>query len=532
MIRRCLLLAALLGGLLAAARPALALPPDTWVLAIGNNRGDGEDGQLLYAERDARAIADVLRTDGRVSSDRVRLLLDEPADTVRRTLREIHAAIAAQKQASAQQTALVIYYSGHADADALHLRTSRLPIQELRDLLSGSPALLQLLVVDACRSGAVTRVKGVQPAPEFVIQLGGPHNAEGLAIISSSTAGEWSQESDRLRGSFFSHHLLNALRGVADRNGDGRVTLVEAYEYAYSQTLRSTGRTLSLQHPTYSYAVKGSGEIVLTTPGDHGGNTGRLRLAAPSLYLITEEREGGAVVAEVATARRHVLLNLPRGRYFVQERDTDEFREYKVSLDSDHEVALESLPYGSVRYDRLVRKRGGRSSRAHGIELLAGVQGAMLAGDGATPSWLVGYRVDLPWLSTGVRLRGTSARVLSLDPDQPRWHHGVALGVLLSRYVDLPWFSFSFGLEIEASYHLQTFDDSPRQLPRRQSLAIGFLGLLAMERPLFRGLALRIEGGPLALVFPQAEIASGAQVGGALSSTVTGFAAAGLVWRF
>ena len=94
-----------------------------------------------------------------------------------------------------------------------------------------------------------------QAALDFKIQLEGRVEAEGTAFISSSTADENSQESDRLRGLFFSHHLVNALRGAADRNSDGLVTLAECYEYTYAQTLRSSGQTLSIQHPTYYRSV-------------------------------------------------------------------------------------------------------------------------------------------------------------------------------------------------------------------------------------------------------------------------------------
>jgi hypothetical protein len=57
-------------------------------------------------------------------------------------------------------------------------------------------------------------------APELSLPLDKHVGAAGTAILSSSTADETSQESDRLRGSFFSHHLVNALRGAADRDGD------------------------------------------------------------------------------------------------------------------------------------------------------------------------------------------------------------------------------------------------------------------------------------------------------------------------
>lgn len=306
-----------LGLLLALTGRAHALPEETWLIAIGNNRGDADEVQLLYAERDVRELADVLRTQGKIASDRVRILIDEDAETVRRALVSVNTALRAHAGEGRAATSLLVFYSGHADADALHLRGSRLAFEELRGLVKSSPATMRLLIVDACRSGTVTRVKGVKAAPEFAIQLEDRVEAEGTAILSSSTAGESSQESDRLRASFFSHHLVNALRGAADRNGDARVTLSEAYAYTYAQTLRSSGQTLTLQHPTYAYDVKGSGDLVLTSVGDAGGSTGRLRLGDAGMYLVAEERESGAVVAEVVTPRNRAVLSLPRGRYFV-----------------------------------------------------------------------------------------------------------------------------------------------------------------------------------------------------------------------
>src|SRR5262249_1934491 len=157
---------------------------------------------------------------------------------------------------------------------------------------------------------------------------------------------------------FFSHHLINALRGAADGNADGRVTLSEAYAYTYEQTLRSSGRTLSLQHPTYSYELKGSGDLVLTSLNDLSHTQGRIRVGEAGVYLVTEGRESGAVVAELSAARDRALLSLPRGNYWVQQRDNDEYREYQADLLPGVELDLRTLRYRSVRYDRLVRKGG------------------------------------------------------------------------------------------------------------------------------------------------------------------------------
>ncbi|MFO0576696.1 MAG: caspase family protein [Polyangia bacterium] len=520
-----------LGLLLALTGRAHALPEETWLIAIGNNRGDADEVQLLYAERDVRELADVLRTQGKIASDRVRILIDEDAETVRRALVSVNTALRAHAGEGRAATSLLVFYSGHADADALHLRGSRLAFEELRGLVKSSPATMRLLIVDACRSGTVTRVKGVKAAPEFAIQLEDRVEAEGTAILSSSTAGESSQESDRLRASFFSHHLVNALRGAADRNGDARVTLSEAYAYTYAQTLRSSGQTLTLQHPTYAYDVKGSGDLVLTSVGDAGGSTGRLRLGDAGMYLVAEERESGAVVAEVVTPRNRAVLSLPRGRYFVQRRGSYEYREYQLTLNAGEEIDLSRLPYRAVRYDHLVRKRGGVLRSVHGVQLLAGGRGELLPGEGPSPHLVLGYGADLPWLTVGARLRGSTVGLQAVDGALPSRRYELGLSVLLSRYVDLPWFSVAFGISIEGILQAQRFDPGVRQASSRTGLGLGFTGLFAIERALFSGLGLRLEGGPAALLNRRGTTENGAESGSTTDSVFTFWLAGGLTWR-
>ena len=508
-----------------------ALPDDSWLIVVGNNRGDADEVQLLYGERDAREFAEVLRTQGNIASDRVRILIDESAETVRRALVAVNAGLRA-RSADGKTTALLVFYSGHADAESLHLRGTRLPIEELRGLVSGSPATMRLLVVDACRSGAVTRVKGVRSVPEFAIKLEDRVEAEGTAMISSSTAGESSQESDRLRASFFSHHLVNALRGAADRNGDGKVTLSEAYAYSYAQTLRSSGQTLQLQHPTYAYDVKGSGDLVLTTLAGAEHNLGRLRLGEAGMYLVTEERESGAVVAELTTARNHGLIALPRGRYFIQRRGSYEYREYQAELLPGQEVDVSSLPYRSVRYDQLVRKRGGTRASVHGLHLMLAGRGEILAGEGPTPNVVLGYAADLPWLTVGARLRGSTASLRSIDEGLTSRHHELGLAGVLQRYVDLPWFSLAFGVAIEGTWYAQRFAPTLRQVQSRNSFGIGFSALFALERQLFHGFGLRLEGGPIASLLNQAVLMNGVETTAQTRSVFTWWLAGGGIWRF
>ena len=98
------------------------------------------------------------------------------------------------------------------------------------------PATIKLAVIDACKSGAVTR-KGGAPADEFVVDVVNP-KLSGMVLLTSSGADELSQESRALAGSVFTHHLVSGLRGAADEDGDHQVTVTEAYHYAYDADAR------------------------------------------------------------------------------------------------------------------------------------------------------------------------------------------------------------------------------------------------------------------------------------------------------
>ncbi|MBX7101564.1 MAG: caspase family protein [Myxococcaceae bacterium] len=522
------------GVVLAAALwavSAFALPDDTWVVSIGNNEGASHEVSLLYAERDAREVAEALRVHGPVASRRSLLLLGESATGVRRALQDVNAAIR-ERAGAGQPTALVVFYSGHADATALHLGGEELPFDELRALVQGSPAGVRLLIVDACRSGVVTRVKGVKSAESFRLDLQDTLTSEGMAIVTSSAAGETSQESDRLQGSFFTHHLINALRGAADGDGDGKVTLPEAYAYTYALTLRSSGDTLSLQHPTYAYDVKGKGQLVLSAPGLQAGRFGRLTLGERAVYLVRAERDTGPVVAELAPMEDARVVVLPAGQYFVQQRRPAEYREYEVSLPAGGGVDLRAAPYREVKYDRLVRSRGGERRSVQSVLVLGGASGELLAGEGPGPVLQLGFGLDLEWASVGARLRGSFRGDSGVSGFLPHQHQELGVGLTLQRFVDLPWLTVGFGVLLEGAYHRQSFSTA-RDAPGRSSFGASFAGLFSVERALPLGLSLRLEGGPVAAVLNRAQVdARGVVVGSAVSPAATWFLNGGATWRF
>ena len=426
----------------------------TYLVVIGNNVGAADEVELLYAERDARQVAQVFQELGRVRGEHILTLTGESDERVRSALLALNARIRAHKDKTSR---LLVYYSGHADAEALHLGRTRLAMEELKAIVSGSSAQVRLLMIDACRSGAVTRVKGVRRAPEFALTMTMGDAVEGTAILTSSTAGENSQESDHLRGSFFTHHFLGGLRGAADADKNGVVTLTEAYRYSYRETIKATGRSLQMQHPTFDYGIRGKGSVPLSWPLQAERSTGRLRIRQAGHYLITEGTDGGPVAMDVTIEKNGAVLALPQRDYVIQKREADRYLEYRLRLTAREEVVLETFPFKTLAYDRLLRKGGGEPSTIHGISVLAGGQGTTVSGTSALPVFTLGYSLDLQSLSLVF-----STRLGRIDtPGQDRLvtsqRQEVAARLSVQRFIDLSALSVSLGLFVEGIRYQQTY---------------------------------------------------------------------------
>ena len=135
--------------------------------------------------------------------------------------------------------------------------------KEIRKIIRELPANVRVAILDSCASGAFTRTKGGVRRKPFLVDTS--TRVRGYAVLTSSSATEAAQESDRVGGSFFTHYLTSGLRGAADANGDKRVTINEAYNYAFNETLARTESTRAgPQHPNYDFQIRGSGDLVLT----------------------------------------------------------------------------------------------------------------------------------------------------------------------------------------------------------------------------------------------------------------------------
>ena len=395
---------------------------ERYALLIGSNAGDADEVRLRYAEDDAHRMYDVLHELGGFRAENLVLLRDQSASAARRALIALNDRIRTETTLTGAQTELIVYYSGHSDQSALHLGRTNLELVELEQLVRGSSAALRVLILDSCRSGALTRVKGGTMQPGFDVALDQPIPSDGVIFWTATSESENAQESDVLRGSFFTHYLVSGLLGAADRDGSGSVTLGEAYQYTYDNTLRATSRTLSgTQHPTFHYELAGHGDVVLTTLNRTDGQRAMLGFPAGSSYLLLQDSEDGAVVAEVGAHDRTRRLSVRPGRYFVRGRNPDYLLEgaLVVQAGEQHEVREQDL--ARFEYARLVRKGHADLDYTQGAQAGYTVRSSLWSGGTVCQGPFAGYALDLAWLSLAPRValcRGGLREAPGLDLDE------------------------------------------------------------------------------------------------------------------
>lgn len=289
-----------------------------FALVIGANDGGADRVRLRYAGDDAVAFADVMARYGGVDPTRLIMVTDPDRAAVDAAFAALHARVG--DEAGAGRVEVLVFYSGHADERGLLLGGERLGYPELRGHIDAVPADVRIAIVDACASGALIRAKGGQRRPPFLIDRAS--RVTGSAYLASASADEAAQESDRLQASFFSHALMTGLRGAADVSEDGVVTLNEAYQFAFRETLaRTEGTRLGAQHASYDMQLVGSGDVVLT---DLRATSAGVVLAPTLAGRVFVRDARGRLVAELDKAvGQAIRLGLAPGRYGVR-LDPDE----------------------------------------------------------------------------------------------------------------------------------------------------------------------------------------------------------------
>ncbi len=478
------LAAVLAASAFAAAPSAGGVPPGPlrrFALAAGANNGGPSRIQLRYAGTDAANFAAVMKSFGGVAAEDVRVLREPGRREFLAALGDMRRRIAAAN-AAGQRAELLVYFSGHSDESGLMLGSERLGYAEFRARIDSIPARIRVAVVDACASGALIRIKGGSRLPAFSVDQSS--NLSGYAFLTSSSGAEAAQESDRIRASFFTHYLISGLRGAADRNQDGRVTLGEAYAFAFQETLAQTeGSQAGAQHPGYDMRLTGTGDLVLT---DLRGTSAGLALAPGLRGRLFVRSATGDLVAELQKqAGAKVELGLDPGLYDLNLEQGDSLFHALVKVDSLTHAPLARADLTPVLRDA-TRRRGGPTE--------------------AKPPEAKPSEPPVP-PPTGVPLRAALVPALGYPGiGSGPWSHNLSLSLVLGRAAEIRGLQISFGANVSEG-----------------EMAGGQIGMLNIASGPSKGLQLALaangrasdhSGIQIALVGNQADTLVGLQAGG------------------
>ena len=245
--------------------PELVPIEQVWALLIGiSDYAEVED--LSYARRDAEGVATWLLDTG-VPADHIRLLTDEASvlrnengvalDTHLATLVNVREGLGWLRQMAKRDDLVLIHFSGHGYQGADDQSDERDGVDEFfvlhdtRAAAKDDTALRDdefgrfldrigsdhvLVFFDSCYSGGLSRslVPGSRTTGDEV-DVFSDFELEGRLILSASDESQDAFESPQLEHGVLTHFLLEGLRGMADLNVDGHVTVWELFEYVRSE---------------------------------------------------------------------------------------------------------------------------------------------------------------------------------------------------------------------------------------------------------------------------------------------------------
>ncbi len=231
---------------------------------------------LKVSDKDAKDFAEFLNgQEGLFKKVHVALLTNELA-----TKAEVEKHLYHKLRQAHKDDTVVVFLSGHgsddptspgdffflthdADPDYLEATSVNMSSQRFTQRMESRRILL---IADACHAGGFsTQVsKAVVRSRENLLRMF--KESEGKVFVTSSRADELSQEKPELGNSIFTYYLIEGLRGAADQDMDGVVTLNELYDYVYKSTRQATA---GYQSPQMEGKIVGPFALALckTHPG-------------------------------------------------------------------------------------------------------------------------------------------------------------------------------------------------------------------------------------------------------------------------
>ncbi|MGL1934157.1 MAG: caspase family protein [Fibrobacterales bacterium] len=327
-------------------------------LFIGHNQGDPSDAKLKYSEKDAEKISSIFSHFGFLQPKNITLLKSPTKKEVITAFNQMQSTIALHNKSTSEPAVFIFYFSGHGDSHRMKLGSTSFTYHQFARLFKEIPARVKIGFFDACESGSLIRKKGVKKVAPVAINQS--ITAEGTILISSSAHNELSHESDQLGSSYFTHYFTNGLRGAADVSGDNKVSLMEAYTYAYHNTLiQSQSFFGTSQHPNAEFNMKLEGDLILTDLNRSGSG---IILDSHLMGSITIANRDNLIVADLTKRSRIPLsIALNPGNYTLYQKNEETTRSHSFVVrrreqKEIYSTDLHTLPISIAYYKGTVQK--------------------------------------------------------------------------------------------------------------------------------------------------------------------------------
>ncbi len=338
----------------AQERLAEAHAPKRLALVVGIQAFDDPQWRpLRYPDADADALSGVLRDPERGAFDEVEVVSGGP------TREELRAALHRLADRSRdERDTVVVYVSSHGtlardamgtlrrylvarDTRVADVAGTALSMDELKGDFDRLRSRRKVLILAACHSGT-----GKSLLPDAVqAELAGikagffvrpiEEVSKASVVLAASDWGETAREDEKLGHDVYTHFFVEGLRLVADRNGDGAVTVSEAHDYARRMTYQYTG---GRQRPSAESTMVGVDPIVLV---------GRIsRRGKPELFSYAAPLDGFTVSVDgrpLAELPGGVAVDPGRHRVQVSKGSGPEVYDAWVKMDAGERIDVEHL---------------------------------------------------------------------------------------------------------------------------------------------------------------------------------------------
>ena len=244
---------------------AVASAGERYALVIGID-GYQHLGKLKTCVADAEALAKVLVERAGFDRERVILLTEKAqAGGEQPTIGNIRHRIRQLAAFAEKGDTILVFFSGHGTRRAgegylIPIDGSleeAVPLSWLNTQLGNSPAATKLLILDCCHAGS--GMKGVGGI--------GPSLARSIIMLFSCQPEQVSFPDPTTGRSVFSLHLIDGLRGEADKDHDGAITVGEAYDYVKGRLKEWSLRTGKGQTPVFHGEDRRQLELARLAPG-------------------------------------------------------------------------------------------------------------------------------------------------------------------------------------------------------------------------------------------------------------------------